>query len=293
MKTTLAELKELFRLKSTSQLKAGLINKIVFLDSDNTEVQDEQLKKLLEAFRKEGAYDAAEVQKAYNIRLSQLNYLVKHDLIPSYKLVSSKGSKRLFLKSEIEKENLIKIIRTHRADAGRLGRIMSKVMFYFAETKILEVRDYEIFKMYYAQRLTMGQIAEKFNITAERVRQILCRTARKITDVMDEYQKQISALEKKHIEMCVKYAQLKASIEEEEAEKKALEQITDESLKRKLHEMNISVRLQNVFDQNKIKYAADLLQFTHKIDFFRFRNVGKKTLIEIERLYQSLGFPLV
>lgn len=60
-------------------------------------------------------------------------------------------------------------------------------------------------------------------------------------------------------------------------------------LKTKMADMNVSVRALNCLKAAEIVTLADLVSF-NKADLLKFRNFGKKSLVELENLIHSKGF---
>src|SRR3954463_14382402 len=106
MQATLEELSKIFKLTGADsrQLRLGLKNKIEFIDAQKAEVKDAELLQLIKDFRNGGAMTVKEVCEQYKITPHALMEMVKWQLVSCYRLNSSKGSKVLFLKTEIEKE---------------------------------------------------------------------------------------------------------------------------------------------------------------------------------------------
>lgn len=89
----------------------------------------------------------------------------------------------------------------------------------------------------------------------------------------------------------------KAKVEEleaakEQAEEAATEPKPDELFNKPIHELELSIRSENCLLRGGIQTVGELLQRSHD-DLLKIRNLGKKSLTEIEEKLQSCGYLLM
>lgn len=148
-------------------------------------------------------------------------------------------------------------------------------------TKLLEGEDF-------------SAIGNKYGLNRERVRQIADKAIRKSNDLSA-----IKKLYAENIDLKQQNNVLKAEIE---VLRKRAQVIEAEVSKEELHELEglrqwfairlvdceISVRALNILKSEGIDTIGDLCRL-NRLDYLRFRNAGKKTLIELENFLASMN----
>ena len=141
---------------------------------------------------------------------------------------------------------------------------------------------------------TTDEIGEELNISKERVRQIFCKSVRRLKG-MRSYNDVINtnkALLAENAELKNAVKLLKASINTDNTEMvisgddKVL--FDYPILRTPVSAFNLSVRAYNCLKSADITVLADLVSYK-KYEFMRFRNFGRKTLNEIENLLTKHG----
>ncbi|MBL7084702.1 MAG: DNA-directed RNA polymerase subunit alpha [Candidatus Omnitrophica bacterium] len=92
----------------------------------------------------------------------------------------------------------------------------------------------------------------------------------------------------KHLEVFVGYGKLP---EEEEPEEVEEDQELYEKLRQPISELELSVRSANCLEEARIKSIGDLVQKT-EMEMLRYRNFGKKSLTEINKILEPMGLSL-
>lgn len=158
----------------------------------------------------------------------------------------------------------------------------------------LNTRQVELFKMRFIDCMPLEDIAEKFDITRERTRQIFEQSIRRLRielpqvfdrlKELDNLKEEIKLSRKRTVYIEKQYKDLVAGIEKLKPHK-----LSDENpyLYRAIEDIELSVRAYNCLKAAGINIVADIMR--HKQgDFLRFRNMGKRSLMEItDRLKEN------
>lgn len=290
MQTTLEELEQLFQLKDHRQIKKGLLNKIRMVNDEDVLVKDEELKTFINDFRTGGSYDMDEVCQLYKISKNRLLQLVKNKVISSFQLVTAQGSKILFLKSELDKENNILLAHSKKTDVDKLARLAERFLTELADEHQIGKEEIEVFKEYYFSYLTLDEIGKERGMSAIKARRIIFRLNYKLINHFREYVKNFRKIYE-YERLKEKYNKLKNFIEGLEFIKKEFNTPAvsePEVYSKKVRDLDFSVRALNCLKVAGIETVRDLTR-TSKPDLLKFRNIGKKSLIEIESMMQTLG----
>lgn len=213
---------------------------------------------------------------------------------------SNRGSKTYYFRDEIEDilGSNVKYYPTVRVRYNMMNSFIIQVIKSFEPE-----RHIKIFEMYLVDNLSVDEIAEKLNITTERVRQIIAKTHRRaLLDLkrMAEYHPRENDLmslriEREHLLNLNK--QLKDKFERNVETKLRADQLAQkhvqhflqhklplELLSQKLTEnldCPLSVRALNCLKDTDINTLEDLLCYNVR-DIRRIRNMGNKTVDEIK-----------
>lgn len=305
MKTTFEELKELFHLKDNRQILKGLLGKIIltkekFLDNDPVDVDDEELMKIIEKFRIGGCLTFNEVCEKYNVGRGTVLYMNKLKLIPYYKLTNNNGSQILYLCKDLDEFDYSRdwsIQEVKNRNRKSLTRLVVKILNNIKERYPLGNREYELFIAYFIHENSIKELSKKYDITEERIRQILSKAERRIAYIfMDIFRdiEELSALRDYYNSIKNEYQELKSEMEKAETVSKI-------KLKQQMakfpalilspDEMNLSVRTSNCLKQIEIKTVSDLISYSSK-DLLKYRGFGKKSLNEIINFLTIHGLEL-
>lgn len=285
MKTTLNELCDLFKLRNDDyrSIKKSLVNKISIINHNDVLIKNDELEKLIIEFRNGGSLDLNDVCDKYKISKSTLNHLIKEQTLSFFQLISNKGSKILFLKSELEKENEIllihsKSIKQHKPN----GLLHTSLLNSIVSDNLLSKRDFNMYDMYYNRNYTLEAVSHEFDITRERCRQIIQKTNRRIPAIIRRYvsfKEQLDYYKKQYDLSLEKIEILKSKCPCDI-------EISDELLNKfsiKITDCDLSVRSYNACKAYDIETIGDLAKITKK-SLLGYRNVGKKSLTELEEL---------
>ena len=138
----------------------------------------------------------------------------------------------------------------------------------------------------------LKEIGEQHGISAERVRQILCKSIRMLNYRTDKY----NSMRKENAELKTRISMLEAECKElrDESKKRLNEKEYYFSpwpgidLSTRIEDLDFSVRARNCLKLCDIETLYDLVKFK-RIELLKFRNFGKKTLREIEEKFDELN----
>jgi predicted DNA-binding protein YlxM (UPF0122 family) len=294
MIVSISELQKLFKLSSPRQLKASFRNRIRVFDDGNAEITDGRVEELISKFRNGGVYDVSEVSALYNISESTVTQLADFNFISAVKLTSSKGSKTLFLKEDIEREKELLLHYSRAKDIKRLARLGEKILEFFKYAQHLTEREHEFFRLYYLDEHTYEEIGIQFDLSRERVRQIVMRATRRIFTKLSYFirSEQEFRLYKHQYKESIEKAKLYDLVMQlvKPPEEKAEEPPIDYS-QMKLVDFDLSTRALHTLHYADIETVAQLITWS-KADLLKCRNLGLSTLTEIEEFLRQHGLSL-
>jgi hypothetical protein len=297
METTWQELKELFKLSSRRQLNAGLKNKIRMLDDNGIEVTDETLKQTLEKFRHGGVYEIKEVCERYNLLKQEVLYLLQEKIISGFKLVMAKGSKWLFLKEDLEKENEVLLFYSKRKNPDRLAKLAARLMRVLAERNLMTEREVFLFSEYYFKTKTYDEVAGENGLPLIRARQIVEKTGRRLIYKLNYFircELQMMENEKKYLEQKALRLMLEKLVPPETllASDYPLKDSLPVSIRElaiRLVDLDLPTRVLTSCKHADIETIGDLLAYG-KDRLMKVRNFGKKSMTSTEEVLHKLGF---
>ena len=136
-------------------------------------------------------------------------------------------------------------------------------------------------------------VAEKLNLTSERVRQIFEKSYRVASatclKMKKNYDVNIIAVQQENELLKKENRLLQGELLKYNTHSDILDK--DSVLLKSINDLDISVRLCNILRANDIEILYDALLYT-KFDYLRFRNFGKKTLCELEDVLDEYGLKL-
>ncbi|MBK5284315.1 MAG: hypothetical protein JJE25_02845 [Bacteroidia bacterium] len=296
MQTTLEELKRLFRLNDDRQIKKGLLNRIEVVDDNHIKIKDDLLKKLLDLFRNSEVLTMQEVCHHYNIPQHNLQLMIKDKVIPYFKLVAAKGSKYLFIKSELNKENRILLVWSKKRGRESIEHIANDILTFLVEESGLDERYVVMYRMYHLDLLTIEEIAAKQKLSVNRVNTILrsChfRIGRGIIENMKQckiensFEKKYYELVREHEEVNRRLRYLESSEPTKELKRKM--SVPSAILSKRIYDLDLSIRALNTLRYHDIVTVSDILSVS-KATLRKTTNTGDKTIQEIENVLKKLG----
>jgi hypothetical protein len=288
MKTTLQELQELFHLKNDRQIKVSLVNKIRFYD-DGVEVSGAKLEKLILKFRSEGSLTAKEVCHQYKISLYELNYLVKVNKIPYYQLIGKKGSKMIFFKSDLEKENPVKVFLYKGLNTAKFAKLLLSI---FDNVDEVNDRDRKILTSHFVEGKSVEEIAKMLIIGKPRTEDLIRKNSRKLVHIIRyklNQSKNVEIYKKKNKDLKFQLDFVAGQLKQLSPKSIEVEHI--DFLNTRLVDLGLSNRCLNCLKAADFETVSDLLYFSWN-DLSKFRNFGKGTLKEIRETLKKYGFEL-
>jgi hypothetical protein len=162
------------------------------------------------------------------------------------------------------------------------------------ETHRLTNRDKLILDMCFAN-LKFKDVAERFNISSERVAQIFQKTLRITSrlcyEMKNNYDNNYIPLQEENELLKKQNHQLKSDLLELNKNSKVLEEYTDSVLYTPIWDLDISVRIMNVLRINNVMTLGDIIKYERN-DFLRFRNFGVNSLTELIEMLDFYGLKL-
>lgn len=132
----------------------------------------------------------------------------------------------------------------------------------------------------------ISNIAEEFELSRERVRQIVIKAIRKfnyaIEELADLKQENNSLKEE------IKNVKMQLIMQEGEKEEERSEDVPSSVFSIRLVNCNLPVRVLNVTKAADIDTIGDLVQYS-KFDMVKFRNFGKKSLVQLDEFIHEMG----
>lgn len=265
----------------------------------------------VENWAKRGILQVKAVGRAHFVLEEEVNAIA--DIAPDVEHARQSITKELddIKAMQQEQEANRRAVRRELQIEGILARALTRREFYYAipamlcELDIIPDRVAEVMRLV-IQGETFEDIASRFGLSKERVRQLFtkgCRKATLLSEVKDKLlQLEDVRLQNAELKQQVKIlsSELKTQREYEEALRakneaeriKAIEEtdslislfntpITDPSL-------NLSVRTLNCCKSSDIETLGDICRHC-KTDFLKMRNFGRKSLSELDDLLDSLN----
>lgn len=242
-----------------------------------------------------------EAAEFLGINPPHLQSLIGRKEVPFYRLKSTKGSGYLFRKSEIEFLNEIKIEGNTDFVNYFIGTdIMRDLFSLFIKEHFKDmstVREYEILCMYFFDRCNFEVIAQKTDLTRERVRQIFNKSVRRLRGrIISATRSNLLELERSIIHKDIEISHLKKLLKNDKPNIilddnysehiDSIGEIYVKFLSQSLYDEDISVRAMNCLKSIDYYTVYDLL-INHNSynngfkELLRLRNMGKKTANEL------------
>lgn len=166
----------------------------------------------------------------------------------------------------------------------------------------LDERQQKVIRMRYEQRLTYRKIGEVFGVGVERVRQIKCDAVRKLREPryylrlcavpkieVIRLQSKVNELTRQKEDLEKQIEILSSQVSEADAKKAAAQVKTP--LDTPIVELDIPIRSLTRLSAHNIKTIGKLLGYT-KSELLEMRNLGKKSVADIERALNACGYEL-
>ena len=160
--------------------------------------------------------------------------------------------------------------------------------------KDIPMREAAVVQMAYQDQLTLEEIAKKYDVTRERVRQILAKALRRIK-FRSKYL-ELGALAYPETKVKEDYKLYIAQMQNQWTYESAIEYINNHKpeqytplYQEDIIDLEFSVRTYNCLKRSRINTVEELLQKSEE-DLMRVRNLGRKSLKEIKNRIESLGY---
>jgi len=298
MKTTIDELRNLFKLDGNDLgvLKMGLENKIKYINENNIEATDDELKDILIKFRSGGSYTLNEVCALYDISKQSLITMINTKKISFFRLSSAVGSKVLFLKSELKKETDILFEHHKYTPVFNFLEFGKQVLSDMKDYKIIDTFSFDVLVAHYINNNSYYQISLVFNLPIEKVKKIIDTNQNHILNSLNfmlKDRENFGEAIKKYNELNQKYEKVCEQLNSTRKENNhfVLADVADglNPLARiSLRDIDISVRTLNCLLGSDIETLEQLYKIK-KRELLLIRNFGKKCLEEVVDIFAEKG----
>lgn len=132
----------------------------------------------------------------------------------------------------------------------------------------------------------ISDIADNFELSRERVRQIVIKAIRKFNYAIEEFVD--LKMENNSLKEEIKNVKMQFIMQEGEKEEEQSEDVPPSLFSIRLVNCNLPVRVLNVTKAADIDTIGDLVQYS-KLDMIKFRNFGKKSLMQLDEFIHEMG----
>ena len=132
----------------------------------------------------------------------------------------------------------------------------------------------------------ISDIADNFELSRERVRQIVIKAIRKFNYAIEELVD--LKMENNSLKEEIKNVKMQFIMQEGEKEEEQPEDVPPSLFSIRLVNCNLPVRVLNVTKAADIDTIGDLVQYS-KLDMIKFRNFGKKSLMQLDEFIHEMG----
>lgn len=132
----------------------------------------------------------------------------------------------------------------------------------------------------------ISDIADNFELSRERVRQIVIKAIRKFNYAIEEFVD--LKLENNSLKEEIKNVKMQFIMQEGKKEEEQPEDVPTSLFSIRLVNCNLPVRVLNVTKAADIDTIGDLVQYS-KLDMIKFRNFGKKSLMQLDDFIHEMG----
>lgn len=303
------EVMRILRIKSEHALSYHKHFKII-IKGKQSYYDKSQIVKVLGTDFIEPFLDVKEASEYLGITEKELLQCVLKKTIPFYALTKLQGNKKLFKKHELdlfknEPHKLYLTSHNYIATKTRLLKWFRDLLLVCEGQELLEflsIREKEVVLRVASER-TLEDIGSEFELTRERVRQIfdkatrrmymhLFRSMKQIILKNKEYENEYSALKQRNkvMEETLSFMSHTTGVpmppKENELDEASLRILR--LLKTKLVDLDFSVRALNALNIAELVTVADLVR-CNRMDILKFRNFGKKSLLELEEFVATSG----
>ena len=132
----------------------------------------------------------------------------------------------------------------------------------------------------------ISDIADNFELSRERVRQIVIKAIRKFNYAIEEFVD--LKMENNSLKEEIKNVKMQFIMQEGKKEEEQPEDVPPSLFSIRLVNCNLPVRVLNVTKAADIYTIGDLVQYS-KLDMIKFRNFGKKSLMQLDDFIHEMG----
>lgn len=287
----MSELCEVFKLKDNRQILVNLRNKITMVDSNNAEVNDEELIKIIEKFRKEGCLTIPQACKKYGISAKVMNSAIRNKTISTYKLCDKKGSQYLIFEEQFKKENKILLLHEKQINQNRLNKFLILLVEIFYKENKLKDTTKNIVIDYYFNGIAQAAMEKKYDLTWARILMIVADFNKEIPKLirflLNSYNRNIE-LEQENQKLMTANKILIKKLDD----KNIGDNYTSNMSFIKIEDVpEFSNRTKNCLISYEIQTLAELSEYTEE-ELLKIRDFGTKCLLEVKETLNKIGINL-
>jgi hypothetical protein len=162
----------------------------------------------------------------------------------------------------------------------------------------------EVLRMRYRDNLTLREIGEKFDLSAERIRQIEMKIntklkhpsrsqkmlVSKLISQNDALKNELTETKKLYLSASYRIKTMEKMLQQDELDRldDAVEKWSIDNTP--IEEMDLSLRLYNCLKKANIEYVGSIIELKTYSDIFAIKNLGRKCYHELLRVMEKLGY---
>lgn len=230
-----------------------------------------------------------EAVKKYHISESTIKRYIRNGLLSVFQNKEAKGSKMFIFENELTELVGKEIYPRNGLSSAYIVNETNK--FYMTILRpILTYKEYNIIKSIILDKKPTSVICEEQDLSRERVRQILRKGMFKVKRYVSMYPEYETLKEELSLlrEEKRKITNYLLGVKNENSKELELFTKQQELFNTKITSLQMSVRAYNVLYSGNIETIGDLVSY-NRSDMLKFRNLGKKVLMELEQLLDEHG----
>ncbi len=239
-----------------------------------------------------------EAAKFLDLKETRLSNFSLMGRVPNYRVKSIKGSGYLYRKSELEKIKNVRIEGNVEFVNNFAGSEILRSFFLKFITKyeaVFPQKDYDIVCKYLIQGWNLAEIGAKVGLSRERVRQIIEKATKRLTNDKYFHPLEYVELERKLAQKDMEIKYLKATYGIKDDKLDMTDGQTDfvtKFLCQRIEDLDLTVRAYHCLHDAGVVNVYDLAEFCYKDDFrtlSKIRNSGKRTVDEVRDLLKDFN----
>lgn len=285
MEITYEELSKIFDSKSLVTLRNNLVGQYRHIDNNSCLLTTDAIISIVNRARKEGVISLANAAKQLGLGLPKMRDLVLENKL-TYFGFGNNNPRILFFaetfNSEIKGIANIYTIQSYHSIQDLMSQ-SKQIINIVAKEKLIDARLIEVISLY-DDGYSLSQIGERYGVTKERARQLIEKGKMKVRAIVNN---SLTNFASAHDNFFYVYnlerenKRLKEMLTTEQVDERELVQI---------HELDLSVRLYNVLNGQRLHTIKDIKDYLQKGgNFKKLRNFGTKSMSELKDVMKQHG----